>query len=94
MDRYARDFHLCIANTMSLSASLLCVHWSWWQEYETTVSLCDMGAIDALPWKIVIDEHRRPDNSVAEVNLGLGNDLVLKQDVFYVVLNGMTPMFI
>ena len=49
----------------------------------STIALVDMGAMDALPWKIIIDEHRKP-NGPGVVDLGLGNDLVLKQDIFQV----------
>ena len=48
------------------------------------IALTDMPAMDALPWKIIIDEHRRPDNGAAIVDLGLGNDLMLKNDFFRV----------
>ena len=58
------------------------------QMHVKTVSLCDMQAMEALPWKIVIDDHRQPSSNAAVVDLGLGNDLVLKQGNFLVVLEG------
>eukprot|EP00591_Stephanopyxis_turris_P010113 CAMPEP_0195513114 /NCGR_PEP_ID=MMETSP0794_2-20130614/4839_1 /TAXON_ID=515487 /ORGANISM="Stephanopyxis turris, Strain CCMP 815" /LENGTH=1112 /DNA_ID=CAMNT_0040641045 /DNA_START=145 /DNA_END=3480 /DNA_ORIENTATION=- len=63
-------------------------------ETHTTISLLDMKAIDALPWKIIIDEHRKPEGA-GVVDLGLGNDLVLKQDIFQIrVGNAVVPRMV